>query len=196
LTPKASIQFRRIGDLLAGTQVTDGSGVDIGIDAGSNVAVDFLTATGEGTVFVVGNGGSASIAAHAALDLFNRARIRAMAFYDPATLTMMCNDYGYIHAFERQINFWGKQGGALIAISSSGKSENILRAVKAAQANNCKVITISGFAPTNPLRSMGDVNFYTESVDYGEVESAHSVIAHFLTDRAMDKMNHPESKRD
>ncbi|NQT72546.1 MAG: SIS domain-containing protein [Chloroflexi bacterium] len=79
---------------------------------------------------------------------------------------------------------WVTQADLLVAISSSGRSNNILRAVRAASRRGCSVITLSGFDVDNPLRSLGDLNFYISSQTYGYVESAHSVLTHFLTDSA------------
>jgi D-sedoheptulose 7-phosphate isomerase len=75
----------------------------------------------------------------------------------------------------------------LIAISSSGKSENIIRAAHAALAKNCIVVTLSGFKNDNPLRQLGQANFYVPSQEYGYIELAHSILAHYLSDAATKK---------
>ena len=72
----------------------------------------------------------------------------------------------------------------LIAISSSGKSENIIRATNAALKKGCTVVTLSGFKADNPLRQIGHVNYYVPSDEYGYVELIHSIIAHYLSDAA------------
>ena len=77
-------------------------------------------------------------------------------------------------------------GDVLIAISSSGRSPNILLGVKAARARGCSVITLSGFDSDNPLSSMGDVNFYVPSKAYGPVEVIHHSICHCLLDSILD----------
>ena len=111
--------------------------------------------------------------------------VRALDFSQVSLLTALSNDEGYECVYEYPITLWADAGDLLLAISSSGKSENILRAVKAAAAKKCGIITLSGFGADNPLRRLGDVNFYVSSREYGYVESAHSVIAHLITDRAM-----------
>ena len=63
----------------------------------------------------------------------------------------------------------------LIAISSSGRSPNILAAVGAARARGCTVVTLSGFRPDNPLRALGDWNFHVPSEAYGPVEMVHAL---------------------
>ncbi len=145
-----------------------------------------------GKAMVIGNGGSAAIASHLQNDLCNAVGIRALAFQEPPRLTAISNDRGYGGVFEEPVELWASDGDLLIAISSSGQSANILRAVKAAQARGCHIITLSGFSAHNPLRSLGNVNLYVASQEYGYVEAAHSVLAHFLTDCAM--MAHPRDE--
>ena len=70
----------------------------------------------------------------------------------------------------------------MIAISSSGCSENILRAAQICLSGDCRLITFSGFSPDNPLRSRGHLNFYVPSDSYGYVEIVHGALAHILTD--------------
>jgi D-sedoheptulose 7-phosphate isomerase len=72
----------------------------------------------------------------------------------------------------------------LIAVSSSGESENIVKAAALAQKKGCRLVTFTGFKPGNRLRQMGDVNVYVPIADYGYVEIAHSIVAHYVTDRA------------
>jgi phosphoheptose isomerase len=67
----------------------------------------------------------------------------------------------------------GKPGDALVAISSSGKSQNILNGVAAAREIGMSVVTLSGFAAENPLRQLGDINFWIDSKAYNIVETAH-----------------------
>jgi D-sedoheptulose 7-phosphate isomerase len=73
-------------------------------------------------------------------------------------------------------------GDVLIAISSSGRSENILRAVAAAETAGCRVVTLSGFQSDNLLRHRGELNFYVPSDSYGYVEITHLAICHCIVD--------------
>ena len=68
----------------------------------------------------------------------------------------------------------------LIAISSSGQSENILKAVDIAKSIGCRIITLSGFQQDNPLRSKGEINYYVSSRLYGHVEILHHSICHCM----------------
>jgi D-sedoheptulose 7-phosphate isomerase len=128
----------------------------------------------------IGNGASASISSHMAIDFSKNAGIRAIAFNDSALLTCISNDYGYKHVFEKPIEMFADKGDILFAISSSGNSENILAGVRAARVKRCNVITFSGFNSHNPLSLMGDFNFYVPAQDYGPVEVMHHSICHCI----------------
>lgn len=136
-------------------------------------------------VMFIGNGGSASISSHMATDYSKNGRIRAMAFNDSSALTCLGNDLGYERVFAEQIEFHGNPGDILVAISSSGRSPNILNAVDAAKKKGCKVFTLSGFDSDNPLRKMGDVNIFVDNKEYGFVEVSHLAILHAALDLEM-----------
>ncbi|MBX4904767.1 SIS domain-containing protein [Rhizobium bangladeshense] len=133
-------------------------------------------------IIFIGNGGSAAIASHMATDYFKNGGLRAMAMNDGATLTCLSNDLGYENVFAKQIEMHANEGDLLVAISSSGKSESITKAVRTAREKGGAVITLSGFASGNPLRSLGDLNFYVASDQYGYVEIAHLAICHAILD--------------
>ena len=133
----------------------------------------------------IGNGGSATIASHMAIDFSKNGGIRALAFNDGAALTCLGNDLGYENVFAQPIEMHAQAGDLLFAISSSGNSDNILRGVAAARARGCTVVTLSGFAPDNALRALGDINLYVAAQDYGFVEIAHLSLCHALLDLAM-----------
>ncbi|MFQ5451079.1 MAG: SIS domain-containing protein [Nitrospinaceae bacterium] len=130
----------------------------------------------------IGNGASAAISSHMATDYWKNGGIRSVAFNDISLLTCISNDHGYKHVFEKPIEMFADAGDILMAISSSGQSENILRAVRAARSAGCQVITFSGFAKDNPLSSMGDYNFYVASPSYGPVEIIHLSLCHCICD--------------
>ncbi len=135
----------------------------------------------------IGNGASAAIASHMSTDYWKNGGMRAIAFNDSSLLTCISNDYGYKHVFEKPIEMFADEGDILMAISSSGKSENILRGVEAARTKKCRVITFSGFSPENPLSQTGDYNFYVPSPDYGPVEIIHLSICHCICDAIIQK---------
>ena len=132
----------------------------------------------------IGNGGSAAIASHMAIDYSKNGNLRSQAFNDGSALTCLGNDLGYEQVFAKQIELHGREGDLLIAISSSGCSANILNGVEAARASGCRVLTLSGFGADNPLRRLGDVNFYVPSGEYGFVELTHLALCHCILDLA------------
>jgi len=186
----ASARLRRIAELLEAVQGRDAAGRAVDLDQAMERAVELiLTARAEGrTVMVVGNGGSAAIAMHLHNDLVKAVGVRALAFADVPLLTALGNDHGYAAVYHRPLELWARPGDVLVAISSSGRSENILRAVASAHERGCDIITISGFAEDNPLRAAGEVNLHVATTDYGEVEAVHSVLAHALTDLVLHRL--------
>ncbi len=139
-----------------------------------------------GAVHLVGNGGSAAIVAHVQNDLMKAAGIRALVHQDVPLLTAYANDDGYPQCVAGPLTTWIGKQDMLIAVSSSGMSDNILAAVELARERGAKVVTCSGFEPTNTLRRLGYVNFYVPSGQYGLVELTHAALLHYLTDQLAD----------
>lgn len=179
--------FLELGDTMGRVEASDGRSSPLDYDEGirrATVLVRGQTAAGRKVIFV-GNGGSAAIASHQAIDYWKNGGMRAIAFNDPALLTCVGNDFGYPHVFEKPIAMFADKGDVLIAISSGGRSENILRAVAAGIQAGCRVMTLSGFEPDNPLRSRGELNFYVPSDSYGYVEITHLAVCHCIVDTIM-----------
>ena len=126
-------------------------------------------------LIIAGNGGSAAIASHVSVDFTKAAGIRAINFNEADLLTCFANDYGYDKVFEKAIEFYGDEGDLMILISSSGKSDNIIRAANCAKKLNMEVITFSGFEVNNALRKLGDINFWVDSKAYNIVEMTHHI---------------------
>ena len=133
----------------------------------------------------IGNGGSSTIASHMAEDYTKAGGIRTLAFNDPAFLTCLANDLGFDQLFASQIEMFAQPGDMLVAISSSGNSQNILNGALAAKKRGCWVMTLSGFTPENLLRNLGDINVYVPSSEYGFVEITHLAVCHAMLDVAM-----------
>lgn len=136
----------------------------------------------EGRVFFIGNGASAAIASHMAADWLKAGGMAAQCFNDGALTTCLANDLGYENVFSTPIAAHAREGDLLVAISSSGESENIIRGVDAADCLGCYVVTLSGKKPDNRLRKLGDVSFYVPSDHYGTVEVCHHAICHAILD--------------
>ena len=176
--------FLTLSDLLCGVEVTarDGARLEFADAATAVMARARAThAAGDKLIFV-GNGGSAAIASHMATDYSKNGGVRALALNDSSMLTCLGNDLGYERVFAKQVELYARKGDLVIAISSSGRSANILNAVDAAHAAGCTVVTLSGFTPDNPLRRKGEWNFYVASDRYGFVEIGHLTICHAVLD--------------
>jgi D-sedoheptulose 7-phosphate isomerase len=178
-----------LGALLSRIESTDAAGRALDLSEGLDRAIELITSRTRlgGKIMFIGNGASAAISSHQALDYWKNGGMRAMAFNDIALLTAISNDYSYPQVFEKPIEMFADPGDILIAISSSGKSPNILQGVVAASKGGCHVITMSGFAPDNPLRRQGEVNFYVPSSSYGPVEIAHLALCHVIVDTIIER---------
>ena len=176
---------QRFAALLGSCEVTGKDGSSLGTEPGIVAALEILVQAREnsGSVYVIGNGGSAAVASHAVIDLINVAKLRAFTLNEPSVLTCIVNDYGYENAYSRLLAHMARPGDVLIAISSGGRSMNIRNAATQVVSNGGSVITLSGFSQDNPLRSLGDVNIWLDASDYGLVEVGHQFILHNMSDR-------------
>ncbi len=186
--------FSTLHHLQLNTIVTDRNGNEMTIDEGFKRYIQTVESIKEchSKLMFIGNGGSAGIASHLAIDYSKNGHLPSMAFSDAAALTCLSNDYGYEHVFAKQIEFHARKKDVLIAISSSGRSINILNAVTAARAIECPVITFSGFESGNPLSQGGDLNFYVDSKEYGYVEVAHVGLGHAMLDYMIEKRSNQD----
>jgi D-sedoheptulose 7-phosphate isomerase len=180
----AKTYFSSLKDIMDSVTVADREGGSIDFYLGIGEACNMVLALAQTSkkLMFIGNGASAAISSHMAADFLKNGGIETMAFNDGPLLTCIGNDYGYKHVFEKPIERVAHEGDLLIAISSSGNSENILLGVDAARLKGCEVITLSGFSPHNPLSSLGNVNFYAPSQEYGPVEVVHHAICHCVLD--------------
>ena len=176
--------FTTLSEYLTQTAVTSTAdqALDLAEAVNQVMAIARRAHTAGNKLIFVGNGGSAAIASHMATDYSKNGNIRSLALNDGSMLTCLGNDLGYDQVFAKQIELHARPGDLLIAISSSGRSANILNAVKAARTASCKIVTLSGFTANNPLRSFGDINFYIASDRYGFVEIGHLTICHAILD--------------
>jgi D-sedoheptulose 7-phosphate isomerase len=135
-----------------------------------------------GRIILIGNGGSLAIAMHIATD-FALAGWPAIAFGDPVALTSHTNDFGSEANFSKQFELIKlSYADMVVAMSCSGKSANIIDAVKFARAAGNYVVTLTGFEPDNPLRLLGSLNFYVPASEYGFVQLAHESVLHAACD--------------
>jgi len=140
---------------------------------------------GESRVFSCGNGGSMCDAMHFAEELtgryrLDRAALPALAISDASHMSCVGNDLGYEQVFSRYIEAHGRSGDCLLAITTSGTSKNVVRAVKAAKALNMKVISLTG--RRNPeLEALSDVYVCTPGGKFADrVQELHIKVLHIL----------------
>ncbi len=138
-------------------------------------------------VFFIGNGGSSAIASHMTADYMKNGGMKTYSLYDNAVTTCMGNDYGYDYVFSRPLEFLCNKDDLLVAISSSGNSQNIINAIEVARKRGAKVITLSGYEPDNKIRTMGDYGVYVPASHYGMVESIHNLILQQIVDEIMER---------
>jgi D-sedoheptulose 7-phosphate isomerase len=126
-------------------------------------------------IILVGNGGSAAIASHVAVDFTKSAHVRAVNFNDAELITCFANDYGYQHWVAEALKAYADPNDLIILISSSGKSLNIINGAIQAKTLGLKIVTVSGFSPDNPLRKLGNVDLWADSSEYNVVEITHQI---------------------
>ena len=144
-------------------------------------------------IFVCGNGGSASTASHFACDIvkgasYNRdSRFRIMALTDSLpTLTAYSNDVGYEVVFEEHLKNFAQADDLVMAISGSGNSPNVLRAVEYANSIGCRTIALTG-RDGGKLGSLAKLNIRVPVPHMGRIEDAHLVICHMIAYRFMER---------
>lgn len=179
--------LERLNQLTREVKATVAGGEAVDVDQAMERFVAMMAALPAqgGKAMFIGNGGSAAIASHFATDFTKNGGVPTLVFSDAALLTCVGNDLGYENVYAKPVEMFAKAGDLLLAISSSGRSENILRAVHSARRLGLGVVTMSGFSPDNPLRSLGDVNFHVASPSYGFVECSHFVLCHIAIDSLM-----------
>ena len=186
-----SSYFATLGAMDERIVATNATGEEFDLSEVMAVAMERAQTTHDSgnKLMFIGNGGSSTIASHMAEDYTKAGGIRTLAFNDPAFLTCLANDLGFDQVFASQIEMFAQPGDMLVAISSSGNSQNILNGALAAKKRGCWVMTLSGFTPENLLRNMGDINVYVPSSEYGFVEITHLAVCHAMLDVAMGWTN-------
>lgn len=146
-----------------------------------------------GKVISCGNGGSMSDAMHFAEELSGRYRndrpaYPAMAISDPSHLSCVANDYGYAFVFSRMVEAIGSKGDVLFAISTSGNSENVLKAIEAARKKGMKIIGLSG-RDGGKMVGLCDVEIRAPKSDYADrAQEIHIKVIHSLIDFVESRM--------
>lgn len=142
-------------------------------------------------VYILGNGGSASIASHLACDLgkgtLNRVydesekRVKAISLTDnTALITAYANDVGYDAIFLQQLRNLIEKDDVLIAISGSGNSKNVIKAVRYSKKIGATVIAFSGFEKGGELGTLSDITIISKTSHYGPIEDTHMMVGHLI----------------
>jgi D-sedoheptulose 7-phosphate isomerase len=156
--------------------------VSLLIETASRISESFDSG---GKLLIVGNGGSAGDAQHLAAEFVNRFQIErpplpAIALTtDTSILTSIGNDYAFEQIFSKQVKALGKEGDVLLAISTSGDSANVVKAVECAKAIGIKTVTLTG-KNGGELMGMGDIAINVASQRTARVQEVHITICHII----------------
>jgi D-sedoheptulose 7-phosphate isomerase len=145
------------------------------------------------SIFVCGNGGSASTASHFVCDMIKGAsfertrRFRVIALNDSlSTLTAYSNDVGYEFVFSEQLRNFARPGDVLICISGSGNSPNVVSATKYARSAGCRTIALTG-KDGGQLGPLADLEIRVAAPHMGRIEDGHMIICHMICYYFMDQ---------
>jgi D-sedoheptulose 7-phosphate isomerase len=162
--------------------------------AARSIAADLIAALRSGNkLLIIGNGGSAADAQHIAAEIVGRYKQDRPAYAaialttDTSALTAIANDYGFEQVFARQVEGLGQRGDVLLALSTSGRSPNILAALRAARARGLVTIGFTG-AKGEALRACCDHLLVAPSDDTPVVQQIHLTIAHGICDEIEQTM--------
>ena len=153
------------------------------IEQAALLMIDCIKA--DGKILTCGNGGSGCDAMHFAEELTgkyreNREPIAALSISDPSHITCVGNDYGFEHIFERYVRSVGKPGDVLLAISTSGKSANVIKACEAAKARGIKVVGLTG-KDGGLMANLCDVEIRVPHYGYADrIQEIHIKVIHIL----------------
>lgn len=148
------------------------------LDEAMELSTAFLSQVKEQNkhLYAVGNGSSGGIASQFCAHLLKNLHIAAHSLFEPLVMTTVASDHGYAEVYRHPLKTLLKEGDLLLAMSTRGKSTNILYAAEEAREKGALLITLSGFESSNPLREAGDLNFWIDTHDESLVDLAH----HFL----------------
>ncbi len=122
-----------------------------------------------------GNGASASISAHGAVDFTKQGKVRAVDFNEPNLITAFSNDYGFANYIAKAVAFYADDGDVLVLTSVSGRSPNVVEAARYGRSRGLGIVSFTGGQPDNPLRAASDIAFWVDSSAYNVVECTHMI---------------------
>lgn len=166
-------------------------GLAAAVSAAVDIIFDSLAAGGQ--LFTAGNGGSAADAQHIAAELTgrflrDRRPLRAMALHaNTSALTAIGNDFGYDQVFSRELSAHSRPGDVLLALSTSGNSPNILRAIHAARQDKVKVIGLTG-GSGGEMRTACDLCLCVPSHSTPRIQEMHIMIYHAICELLEERL--------
>ena len=185
---------RAIADLIEGSNVLRQTAYSLAPDI-VTVAEHIINTLRNGDkVLTCGNGGSAADAQHFAAELVGRYRRErpgwsAIALtVDPSVLTSLCNDYGFEQIFARQVQALGRLGDILVAISTSGRSKNVLAAVETASALGIRTVGLTGQG-TSQLGEIVDHHLPIPSTNTAFIQQAHIAVIHIICELVEERLS-------
>jgi len=185
---------RAIADLIEGSNVLRQTAYSLAPNIVTVAEHIINTLQNGGKVLTCGNGGSAADAQHFAAELVGRYRRErpgwsAIALtVDPSVLTSLCNDYGFEQIFARQVQALGRPGDILVAISTSGRSKNVLAAVETASALGIRTIGLTGQG-TSQLGEMVDYHLPIPSTNTAFIQQAHIAVIHIICELVEERLS-------
>jgi len=184
-----SLKVNGIDKCLQLLSVTRNDGKSLPVDDAFSIWIDMTCRirSGKRTIFLIGNGASASMASHVSADLAKNGHVHTEVFSDLSLITAIANDLSYDDVFAEPLRRRMKEGDMLVAISSSGQSVNVLKATEEARKMEGLVVTLSAMRNDNPLASKGDLNFYVPASTYGMAETCHAAILHHWIDKIVER---------
>ena len=185
---------RAIADLIEGSNVLRQTAYSLAPDIVTVAEHIINTLQNGGKVLTCGNGGSAADAQHFAAELVGRYRRErpgwsAIALtVDPSVLTSLCNDYGFEQVFARQVQALGRPGDILVAISTSGRSKNVLAAVETASALSIRTVGLTGQG-TSQLGEIVDHHLPIPSTNTAFIQQAHIAVIHIICELVEERLS-------
>jgi len=185
---------RAIADLIEGSNVLRQTAYSLAPDIVTVAEHIINTLSNGGKLLTCGNGGSAADAQHFAAELVGRYRRErpgwsAIALtVDPSVLTSLCNDYGFEQIFARQVQALGRQGDILVAISTSGRSKNVLAAAETASALGIRTVGLTGQG-TSQLGEIVDHHLPIPSTNTAFIQQAHIAVIHIICELVEERLS-------
>lgn len=151
----------------------------------------------EKKMIFAGNGASASLAAHGAVDFTKQGMVRALTFHDPNLITCFANDFGYEMWMAKALEYYADHGDIIVLISCSGTSPSVVNAAKYARDAGLTVVSFTGRDESNPLKGLSDLAFWINSHAYNVIENTHGIwitaTIDLLIGNAVYETRHPQT---